>query len=165
MCILLLGFWPTADSGLASQNAPAVTLQYLSQESDVIALARIETVTCLRGPRGGIYSKVSFDEGEVWKGDKTLDDLEVVQAGGTLGRTRTIVTSACEFSPGEWSVLFLKLNKTGQGVVLGLNQGRFLVDAECRFITSSAAFDSMFDSSTGQTSIHELKSRVGDLLK
>ena len=90
-------------------------------------MVRVSSITCLRDETGQIFTRVRFDEGEVWKGDIKADDLEVVQAGGILGRQRTIATPSCSFTPGEWSVLFIAHNANGEAIVLGGDHGKLSV--------------------------------------
>lgn len=140
----------------ASTNDPEVDIETMAASSDIIAMVRVSSITCLRDETGQIFTRVRFDEGEVWKGDIKADDLEVVQAGGTLGRQRTIATTSCSFKPGEWSVLFITLNADGEAIVLGGDHGKLSVHRRDMAVTLPESHKS----EGARLTVAELKGRV-----
>jgi len=78
---------------------------------------------------GRVVTRVELKLEEVLKGRIKGGEATIVQAGGTLGEKRTRVVGAPEFALGSEVVVFLVFNNRGDGVVLGLSQGKFDVFA------------------------------------
>jgi hypothetical protein len=80
---------------------------------------------------GRIERVVSLRVVERWKG--TADAIVHVRLpGGTLGRTRTLVTGVPVLDEGARFVLFLDRGQSGAHRVLGLHQGAWRVSASPR---------------------------------
>ena len=77
-----------------------------------------------------LTTRVTLKVEEVLKGRVEGGEITISQAGGTLGERRTRVVGAPNFTVGSEVVVFLVFNKRGEGVVLGLAQGKFDVFAD-----------------------------------
>jgi len=100
----------------------------LVKESDAALIATVVRIEPFQdGSR--IFSRIYFDVEETWKGD-TIKSFEIVQPGGRLGSIVTRVPGMPEFEVGDRQILFLESSRDGQWVVLGLEQGRFLLEGD-----------------------------------
>jgi hypothetical protein len=104
-----------------------LSIEDLSAKSQLIVHGTVVSKSCQRDPAGRIYTKVDLRVSEVWKGDWTRDQLCVVHGGGILGEERVEVSGQVEYQMGEQVVAFLVFNQRGEGVTLGLAQGKFHV--------------------------------------
>jgi len=66
----------------------------------------------------------------IWKGDSNLRTLTIAQAGGILGDQAQTIPGQARFEVGEEVVVFCVINHRGEGVVLGLTQGKFDVGGD-----------------------------------
>jgi hypothetical protein len=83
-----------------------------------------------RDAAGRIYTRIQLQLADVWKGEARTNSFAVVQSGGVLGEEIAGTDGQAEFAPGEEVVLFLRVNERGEGVVIGLVQGKFEVTKE-----------------------------------
>jgi hypothetical protein len=96
--------------------------------SEVIAYARIVDVRPeWADGRRWIDSVVTADVVTYLKGGSTPDTIEFKVPGGQLGRYRSVVVGAPNFTRGDEAVLFLKRQTDDIPAVFGLNQGVFRV--------------------------------------
>jgi hypothetical protein len=107
-----------------------LSLEELTAQSDVVLRGTVQSKTCLRDEAGRIYTRIDLDVAETWKGASATNRFTVVQAGGVLGNRRVEVSGQPDFTIGEEVVLFLVLNSRGEGVVLGVAQGKFEVSTD-----------------------------------
>jgi hypothetical protein len=115
-----------AQSARATQFVP-LPIETLVEQSQLILQGTVLSKTTLRDETGQIYTKIEIDVSDVWKGTIASNRFTIVQGGGTLGDRRVMVTGQAEFKIGEEIVAFLVINKQGEGVILGLSQGKFQV--------------------------------------
>jgi hypothetical protein len=99
----------------------------LSSKADLVLEGRVVSSTVQRDPQGRIYTKIDLQVAEVWKGNLGTNHFTIVHGGGVLGEERATVTGQVEYSIGEEVVTFLVLNQRGEGVTIGLCQGKFHV--------------------------------------
>lgn len=99
----------------------------LLKESDAALIATVVRVEPFKR-ESRVFSRIHFDVEETWKGE-TLKSFEIIQPGGRLGTIATRVPGMPEFEVGDRQILFLE-SRNGQWVVLGLEQGRFLLDGD-----------------------------------
>jgi hypothetical protein len=111
---------------LAVQMAP-MSLDELTARADVVLHGKVLSKTCQRDPAGRIYTEVDLEVAEAWKGAVAGKRFKLVLAGGTLGDRHVGVSGQADYQPGEEIVAFLRLNPRGEGVTLGLAQGKFQV--------------------------------------
>jgi hypothetical protein len=100
-------------------------IEELSSRSDLILRGKVASMTVLRDADGGIYTQVRLEVTEVWKGSLATNYFVIAQAGGVLGDEATKISGQIEYQLDEEVVAFLRLNKRGEGVTLGLGQGKF----------------------------------------
>ena len=118
--------------GLGSLKLPAtlmtpLPIEELARRADFILHGSVTGKTCLRSPEGRIYTRVELQVQEVWKGNLITNTFAIVHGGGTVGNRRTSVSGQVEYSVGEEVVTFLVINPRGEGVTIGLAQGKFHV--------------------------------------
>ncbi|GDY23232.1 hypothetical protein LBMAG56_45790 [Verrucomicrobiota bacterium] len=122
LAFVLWGVW-CVSSGFATQFLP-VPIEELARTADVVLRGEVVSRSCERDPRGRLTTRIELAVSEVWKGAPTTH-FTVVQAGGTLGEQRQTVIGQAEYRIGEEVVAFLALNRSGEGVTLGLAHGKF----------------------------------------
>jgi hypothetical protein len=102
-----------------------LALEELAQRAEIILQGTVVSKACLKDPEGRIYTRIEFAVSEVWKGNLPTNTFAIVQAGGTVGDERTVVDGEATYEVGEELVSFLRLNQRGEGVSIGLCQGKF----------------------------------------
>jgi hypothetical protein len=100
-------------------------IEKLAERAQLILQGKVLSKTTLRDEKGRIYTKIELQVDEVWKGGLATNRFTIVQGGGTLGERRVEVSGQVEYAIGEEVVAFLVLNARGEGVTLGLAQGKF----------------------------------------
>lgn len=104
-----------------------LSLEELQGRADLILHATVKSKTCERTTEGRIITRVRMDVSEVLKGVLKTNTFEIVHGGGVVGDVRAEVSGQVEYKEGEEVVAFLVLNQRGEGVTLGLAQGKFRV--------------------------------------
>lgn len=112
-----------------SQFIP-LSVDELTARSSIVLHGTVVSKTCLRDGEGRIYTRVEVAVSDVWKGNVASNRFTIVQGGGILGEEKVTVSGQVEYRPGEEMVAFLVLNQRGEGVTLGLMQGKFEVHRE-----------------------------------
>jgi hypothetical protein len=110
----------------ADQPTP-LSIEQLTSESQLILQGIVRTKSVQRDAAGRIYTKVELEVSEVWKGTLATNRFTIVHGGGILGEIQTVVSGQAEYEVGEEVVAFLVINPEGQGVSIGLAQGKFHV--------------------------------------
>lgn len=118
-----------------------LSIERLRDIAQVIVHGTVREKICERDPEGRIYTRVTLDLHETWKGSASGPTFTFVQGGGTLGEQTVEVSGQENFEIGEEVVLFLVLNKRSESLVIGLSQGKFKV---------------RHDPSDGRTYVHNL---------
>ena len=112
---------------LAAVVFTPLSIEQLAAQSQLILQGTVFSKTCQRDGTGRIYTSVELQVSEVWKGRISTNRFLIVHGGGTLGRERLTVSGQVDFQIGEEVVAFLVINPRGEGVSLGLAQGKFHV--------------------------------------
>jgi len=99
----------------------------LTGKADVILRGTVISKSVLRDPENRIYTKVELQVSEVWKGSLTTNRFTTVLGGGVLGEQRVEVSDQVEYEIGEEVIGFYALNPRGEGVSIGMSQGKFHV--------------------------------------
>lgn len=107
-----------------------MSLDELARDAGTIVDAQVIAVH-VTTDTGRLERVVSLRVIERWKGPAD-DVLHVRVPGGTLGRTRTLVTGVPVLGEGDRFVLFLDRTPGGAHRVLGLHQGAWRVSASPR---------------------------------
>ena len=109
-----------------------LSIERLVQESALVVRGAVLSKSCQRDPEGRIYTKVELQITEVWKGALATNRFTLVHGGGILGDRKATVSGQVEYAIGEEIVAFLVVNQRGEGVTLGLSQGKFHVESGSR---------------------------------
>ena len=122
----------TVAFGLAGSNLLATIMtplpvEELGHRAEVILHGVVLNKSCQHSPEGRIYTRVELQVTEVWKGSLTNATFTIVHSGGTVGNLRAQVSGQVKYSAGEEVVAFLLVSSRGEGVTLGLAQGKFHV--------------------------------------
>ena len=128
--LLLLSF-VLAPSLRAIQFTP-LSIEQLAQESALIVQGTVLSKSCQRDSAGRIFTKVELGIAEVWKGSLATNRFTVVHGGGILGDRKATVSGQVEYGIGEGVVAFVVFNQRGEGVTLGLAQGKFHIGKEAQ---------------------------------
>ncbi len=117
-----------ASGGRGEQFVP-LSIAQLTARADVVVHGTVRSKTCQRDPAGRICTKVELELRGVWKGPvaEPKQRFLIVLAGGVLGEEKVTVSGQADYAIGEEVVAFLRLNERGEGVTLGLAQGKFAV--------------------------------------
>ena len=118
-----------------------LSIEQLAKESALVVRATVLSKSCQRDPAGHIFTKVELEVAEIWKGSLPTNRFTVVHGGGILGDRKATVSGQVEYALSEEIVAFLVLNHRGEGVTLGLAQGKFLIQQ---------------DAGTGERLVHNL---------
>jgi hypothetical protein len=110
----------------ADQMIP-LSVAELTSEADVVLQGRVVSTTVKRDPEGRIYTSVDLLVEDVWKGHVTMNHFNLVRGGGVLGLEVSEVPEEANYEVGEELVSFMVLNKRGEGVSIGLSQGKFFI--------------------------------------
>jgi len=110
----------------ADQMIP-LPIEKLSARADLILHGTVTSTTVRRDPAGRIYTAVDLQVDDVWKGSLTTNHFTIVHGGGVLGEEASVVSGEADYAVGEELVCFLVLNQRGEGVSIGLSQGKFNV--------------------------------------
>ena len=162
-----------APSLRAIQFTP-LSIEELTQQSALVVQGTVLGKSCQRDSAGRIFTKVELEVAEIWKGSLRTNRFTIVHGGGILGDRKATVSGQVEYGIGEEVVAFVVFNQRGEGVTLGLAQGKFSIgtDAETgdRFVHSpfhgenAGRHRSVSDSATPTTqrrlTLAELKKRV-----
>ncbi len=99
----------------------------LAARAEVVIHGKVLSKTCQRRGNQRLCTVVELGVDEVWKGVVQGNRFQLVQAGGVLGDLRVGMTGQPDYRPGEEVVVFARLNDRGEGVTIGLAQGKFEV--------------------------------------
>jgi len=99
----------------------------LTERAELILHGTVTSKVCLKDPEGNIITRMDFNVSEVWKGNLSTNRFTLIHGGGTVGDLRTVVDGQAEYEVGEEVVVFVRLNPRGEGVTIGLAQGKFQV--------------------------------------
>ena len=99
----------------------------MAAKARLVVRGTVAASECRRDDTGRIYTRIELDVAEVWKGTVTTKRLPVVFSGGRFDGVQTVVPGQVEYPVGSEVVAFLVLNERGEGVTVGLAQGKFHV--------------------------------------
>jgi len=121
-CLLMF----SATALRADQMIP-LSVAELTSEADVVIQGKVVSTTVKRDPEGRIYTSADLLVEDVWKGNVTTNHFTLIHGGGVLGLEVSEVSGEADYEVGEEIVSFMVLNKRGEGVSIGLSQGKFFV--------------------------------------
>ena len=121
------GFWLLWVLPLDAVIMVPLSIEDLTAKAQLVAHGTVVSKSCQRDSAGRIYTKIDLRVAEVWKGAMMTNHLILVHGGGILGEERVEVSGQVDYQIGEEVVAFIVLNQRGEGVTLGLSQGKFHV--------------------------------------
>jgi len=104
-----------------------LSIEEIAARSQLVLQGRVLSTTVLRDDSGEICTKVGLQVDEVWKGQLATNRFTIVFGGGILGDEGVSVSGQVDYAVGEEVVACLVLNARGEGITLGLSQGKFHV--------------------------------------
>jgi len=107
-----------------------LSIEQLAGKADVVVHGRVISQTCQRDVTGQIYTSVTLAIEELWKGIVDTNSFRIVHSGGVLGDEIETCSAQVDYRIGEEVVALLVLNERGEGVTLGLVQGKFEVSTD-----------------------------------
>jgi hypothetical protein len=110
----------------------AMPIAELIAKSDVVIHGTVTSTTTQRDAQGEIVTYVTLAIAEVWKGNINTNTFRIVHSGGVLGEEVQMCSAQVEYRIGEEVVAMLVLNQRGEGVTLGLVQGKFEVETDAK---------------------------------
>jgi hypothetical protein len=124
---LITAIWSLITHVAMAVHMVPLSIPQLTDKAQLVLHGNVTSRSVQRDPQGRIYTRVELAVSGVWKGEQTLKSFVVVQSGGVLGEESVTVDGQEDFTIGEEVVLFLVLNQRGEGLVIGLAQGKFKV--------------------------------------
>jgi hypothetical protein len=124
---LLLGCLLLAGLPLRAEQMFPLSIDRLSARANLVLQGKVLSTTVQRDLQGRIYTVVKLQVDEVWKGSLATNQFTLVHGGGVLGDEVAAVSGEAGYEVGEEVVAFLVLNQRGEGVSVGLSQGKFHV--------------------------------------
>ena len=104
-----------------------IPIDRLSSDAEAIVHGTVIGKSVQTDAEGRIYTKVQLDVKDVWKGNAVSSPFTVVHSGGILGKRWATAEGEVSYRMGEEVVVFLVINRRGEGVTMGMQQGKFLV--------------------------------------
>jgi hypothetical protein len=125
-CLMFIALvcWPWTPRAVLMEP---LTISALADQSELVVEGKVASKTSLRDETGRIYTRIELQVTEVWKGSISGSPFLIVQGGGVLGEEWSAVSGQVDYEPGEEVVAFLVRNHRGEGVTLGMAQGKFHV--------------------------------------
>lgn len=103
----------------------SLSIDQLVEESHWVVQGRVVEKSCHWDGQGRIFTQIKLDRVDVWKGESTGETFTFIQAGGTLGDIQMVATGEPIYQLREEVVVFLDKNQRGEGVSVGMAQGKF----------------------------------------
>src|SRR5688572_30307866 len=101
LCLVLL----FAALAHATQMFP-LSIEQLSAKADLVLEGSVANRTVQRDAQGRIYTRITLNVRDTWKGQPNGQSFTLVQAGGALGDEIASVDGQEDFSVGEEVVVF-----------------------------------------------------------
>jgi hypothetical protein len=130
----------------------AMPIAELAAKSDVVLQGTVTSTTTQRDSQGSIVTYVTLRIAEVWKGNIDTNTFRIVHSGGVLGEEVQMCSAQVEYRIGEEVVAMLVLNQRGEGVTLGLLQGKFEVEKDSK--TGDKTARNLFHGNTSSDDAH-----------
>jgi len=165
---LAAALWIAAPLG--ASVVELMDLEALVSGSDSIVEGVVEGVTS-RWEEDRIYTYATVRIDDPLKGDRTRT-LTIRQLGGQVGSLVAIVPGMPQFEAGDQAILFLKGAGNGTYYVVGMNQGRYLINDNVA-VSNLTGVD-LVDAKTGaprgtssvrRVEVERLKAQIRELLR
>ena len=125
-CLIAAAWILKAPSAWAVLFVP-MSIDEMTTRAQVVIHGTVLSKSCRSDPEGRIYTQIELAVTDVWKGTVVRNPFRIVHGGGALGEERVVISGQVEYSIGEEVIAFLVINQRGEGVTLGLAQGKFRV--------------------------------------
>jgi hypothetical protein len=102
-----------------------LSLEEMRDKAALVIHGTVLSKTIQREPDGQIITRVELAVIETLKGQPAPAKYFIIQTGGILGDEITSVSGQEQYDIREEVIAFLVLNARGEGVTLGLSQGKF----------------------------------------
>ncbi|HUR44680.1 MAG TPA: hypothetical protein VMZ27_02300 [Candidatus Saccharimonadales bacterium] len=102
-------------------------VEEMRDKAQIVLHGTVLSKTVQRESDGQIMTRIEINVIETLKGKALPSNYTIVQAGGVLGDEVTTVSGQEDYQIGEEIIAFLVLNEKGEGITLGLAQGKFQV--------------------------------------
>lgn len=112
---------------LSATPVVLLSIDQLAAKSDCVIHGVVIGKSVQKDPEGRIYTQVRLHVQDVWKGMVKANPFVIVHSGGILGNRRDSVSGGVSYKLGEEVVVFLAINSRGEGVTLGMQQGKFRI--------------------------------------
>lgn len=112
---------------LSATPVALLSIDRLATKSDCIVHGTVIGKSVQKDTEGRIYTQVRLHVQDVWKGKVKANPFVIVHGGGILGNRRDSVSGGVSYKLGEEVVVFLAINSRGEGVTLGMQQGKFRI--------------------------------------
>jgi hypothetical protein len=127
-CVLLAaGLLLSVPATLFAPLMRPMPIEELRDKAQLIIRGTVRSKTVEREADGQIVTRVELAVTETWKGKPAPARYFIMQTGGVLGDEITSVSGQEQYDIGEEVIAFLVFNHRGEGVTLGLSQGKFQV--------------------------------------
>jgi hypothetical protein len=138
-------------------------IESLAKQADVVLQGTVLSKTCQRDAAGRIYTRIELRVSDVWKGAVPGTPFVIVHGGGIVGEHESVTTGQVQFDLGEEVVVFLAYNQRGEGVTVGLMQGKFRVwqDTVTRAKFAVSPFHGVSEKAASQIGLRSLASPPG----
>ena len=117
---------------LQADTPRPISIDQLTTKSHLVLHGTVVSKSVQRDPENRIYTKIDLQVAEVWKGTLTTNHFTIIHGGGILGDERVDVSGQVEYEIGEEVVVFLLVNQRGEGVSIGMDQGKFHVSTDAK---------------------------------
>lgn len=102
-----------------------LSVQELTEAADVVLQGKVVSRKVARDDDGRVFTSIKLQVQDVWKGEVDGGTFEVVHGGGILGLRKVEIAYQVEFGLADEAVVFCRINSKGQGVTIGMVQGKF----------------------------------------
>ena len=112
----------------AGEHRP-LSIAGLAMASNAIVIGQVDSVAASRDPvTGGIYTYVTLQTSEIWKGSLELGPITIKQLGGRLDDQGLMVPGQATFAVGEYVLVFLEARPRDRTLYTsGLWQGKWSI--------------------------------------
>ena len=127
------GLWSCAVvvllAGVASAGERPLSIAGLAMASNAIVIGQVDSIGASRDPiTGGIYTYVTLQTSEIWKGSLELGPITIKQLGGRLDDQGLMVPGQATFAVGEHVLVFLEARPRDRTLYTsGLWQGKWSI--------------------------------------
>jgi hypothetical protein len=125
ICCLVLTAFQVAEALIMK-----FTVDELAKRAELVIMGEVASMkTRWNKPQEPIYTEITLNVQETWKGEVTTKTIMVEQIGGTYGETSLKIPDAAEFKVGQKVILFID-KREDMTDLAGWYQGKFNIDGD-----------------------------------